>query len=172
MGLMASAFFQREDNWYFVPNEIIGFQLVGREHRELSGRMALQLMASLLLCAVTLALGYYDWGQWLSPETTVTIAWLSQTEMLYLFIVVAWLLSWANSLVLWRTVKARIAKRETRIDQTTGKSGFLRLTRPIQTALMGLFVLSFLTQGFGGVCVVDDGAPICAIVDSVLGIQY
>ena len=172
MGLMASAFFKREDVWYFVPNEIIGFQLLGREQRELSGRMALQLAANLLLCAATLALGYQGWGQWLLPDTTATIAWLPQTEMLYLFIMVAWLLSWANSLVLWRTVKSRIAKRETRIDQTTGKSGLLRLTRPTQTALMGLFVLSFLTQGFGVVCLVNDGAQICGVIDKALGIQY
>ena len=172
MGIMASAFFQRDDSWYFVPNEIIGFQLVGGEQRELSSRMALQLTANLLLCAVTLALGYQGWGQWLSPGTTATIAWLPQTEMLYLFIGVAWLLCWSNSLVLWSTVKRLIAKRETRIDQTCNKSGLLRCTRPMQTALMGLFVVGFLTQGFGGGCPVNDGAPICAIIDMVLGIQY
>ena len=35
-----------------------------------------------------------------------------------------------------------------------------------------LFVLGFLTQGFGGVCVINDGAPTCAIIDKLLGIEY
>ena len=169
---MASAFFRRDNTWYFVPNEIIGFQLVDREHREIAGRMVLQLTANLLLCAATLALGYHGWGVWLSPETTPALAGLPPAEILYLFIGVFWMLCWANSLVLWRTVKSRIAKRETRIDQSAGKNGLLRCTRPAQTALMGLFVLGFLTQGFGGVCVINDGAPTCAIIDGLLGFEY
>lgn len=172
MGLMASAFFQRDNTWYFVPNEIIGFQLVAKEQRELSGRMALQLTANLLLCAATLALGYYSWGQWLSPDTTPVIAGLPRVEILYLFLTVTWLLCWSNSLVLWRTVRMRIAKRETRIDQDSGKSGLLRCTKPFQTALMGLFVMGFLTQGFGGVCFLNDGAPVCEIIDKMPGIEY
>ena len=138
MGLMASAFFQRNDTWYFVPNEIIGFQLEGGERRELPGRLLLQLTASLTLCAATLALGYHVWGQWLSPETTITLTGPLPLEVLFLFTGVAWMLCWSNSLVLWRTIKSRIAKRETRIDQGAGRNGLLRCTRPMQTALMGL----------------------------------
>ena len=172
MGIMASAFFQRDDTWYFVPNEIIGFQLEGRERRELAGRLALQLTANLSLCAATLALGYRGLSQWLSPDGSLILTGPLPLEILYLFVSVAWMLCWANSLVIWRTVKSRIAKRETRIDQSAGKNGLLRCTRPAQTALMGLFVLSYLTQGFGGVCALNDGAPTCAIIDRILGIEY
>ena len=171
MGVLTSSFFQREDIWYFVPNEIIGFQLVGRERKELSGRIVLQLAANLLLGFLTLALGQDSWKQWLSPGAVSTPLWMPHPDFLYAIIAVAWLLCWANSVVLWRTVRQRLAKRETRIAQELKKSGFLRCTKPYQTALIGLFVVGFLTQGYGSVCPYRDKAPICATIDRVLDLR-
>lgn len=171
MGVLTSSFFQREENWYFVPNEIIGFQLIGRERKELSGRIVLQLAANLLLGFLTLGLGQDSWNQWLSPGTASALSWLPNPDIVYAILTVAWLLCWANSVVLWRTIRQRLAKRETRIAQELTMSGFLRCTRPFQTALIGLFVVGFLTQGYGAVCPIRDEAPICVTVDRVLSLM-
>lgn len=171
MGLLTSSFFKREDIWYFVPNEIIGFQLVDRERNELRARMTMQLALNLLLSFSTLVLAHYSIGPWFSPQAMPAVSWLPQTGILYLIVVLAWMLCWANSLLLWRTVRKRIARRETRIAQEAGQSGFLRCTRPLQTAMMAVFVVGFLTQGFGTICVVHDVAPVCAVIDTVLSIR-
>jgi hypothetical protein len=172
MGLLTSAFFKRDDTWYFVPNQIIGFQLTGGEHKEFANRISMQLSINLLLGFLTLGLGHLSWAQWLSPGTVYSHPWLPPVDLVYAIVFGAWLLCWINSFVLWHTVRRRLTKRETRLAQASGQSGFLRCTRPFQTWLIGLFVTGFLTQGFGTACFLHDGAPICSVIDSLLAIKF